>query len=186
MSLKLEAIGYQFAIVGLQEARSTPGKKFVPGYVLFASGNLNHSLGVETWISIDQAFDSFDSATGKVSVCFVDHDQVCFIYGYPRFLIISFEFFGEPIHVANVHALHQSHGVRTCIAFRRSVCCTIKKHVPNLSKLILLGDLNIKLGGEVSECIGDFASDRPNKVGRCVHEHLLKFHLAVPSSVTDC
>ena len=55
-ALFLEAIGDQFSIIGLQAARSTPGKKFVPGYVLFAVGHLNHSRGVETWISIDQAF----------------------------------------------------------------------------------------------------------------------------------
>ena len=129
-ALFLEAIGDQFSIIGVQEARSAPGRKFVPGYVLFSSGHLNHSIGVETWISIDQAFDLVDSVSGKISICFVEPEQVCFIYGDPRFLIISFGLFGVAVFVADVHALHQTHGTRECIAFWRRICDLINKYVP--------------------------------------------------------
>ena len=124
--------------------------------------------------------------SGKVSECFVEDEQVCLIYGDPRFLPISFELFGAPIFAANVHALHHAHGVRNCIAFWHDICEKIVKLVPNLSNLVLLGDFNTKLGGIVSECIGSFASDTPNKVGKCVHEHLSKLKLAVPSTFPDC
>ena len=157
-------------------------QKFAPGYVLYSSGHLSHSLGIEAWISIDKTFELFDFYSGKVLECFVDHELVCFIYGDPRLLIVSFELFGAPIYVANVHALHQSHGVRVCIAFWQEVCVKIVEFVPNLSNLILLGDFNTKLGGAVSECIGNFAADSLNKVGRCVHDQLTKLKLAVPSA----
>ena len=81
-----------------------------------------------------------------------------------------------------MHALHHAHGVRNCLAFWHDICEKIVKLVPNLANLILVGDFNTKLGGAVSDCIGSFASDTPNKVGKCVHEHLSKFKLAVPST----
>ena len=72
------------------------------------------------------------------------------------------------------------------MAFWHDICEKIVKLVPNLANLILSGDFNTKLGGIVSDCIGSFASDTPNKVGKCVHEHLSKFELAVPSTFPDC
>ena len=60
----LDSLEEHFHILCLQEARSTPGKKFAPGYIIHASGHCNHSLGCETWISIDKYFDLIDSSSG--------------------------------------------------------------------------------------------------------------------------
>ena len=155
----------------LQEARSSAGKKFAPGYIIHAAGHCNHSLGCETWISIDRYFDLIESFSGKVSEYIVEPGYVCNIYGDYRRLFVSFELFGAPVFVVNVHALHQSHGISNCIAFWFDTHDKILQYVPKLSNIILLGDLNTKLGGEISDCIGSFSADVPNKVGKALHRN---------------
>ena len=120
-----------------------------------------------------------------MSECFLGPGIVCNIYGDYSRLSVSFELFGAPLCVVNVHALHQSHGISNCIAFWLDTHDKILQYVPKLSNMILLGDFNTKLGGEISDCIGSFSADVPNKVGKALHRYLSKLKLTVPCTFSD-
>ena len=120
-----------------------------------------------------------------MSECTVEPGYVCNIYGDYRRLFVLFEVFGAPVFVINVHAFHQSHGISNCIAFWIDTYEKILQYVPKLSNMILLGDFNTKLGGEISDCTGSFSPDVPNKVGKALYRYLSKLKLFVPCTFSD-
>ena len=188
---------YKYNIICLQETRTKAGKTVCGDYVCVSSGRTAGRAdsgrtsglkapmhGCETWIPIGFPF-SVTLPSKKCVDFFVESDQICVVFSDPRRLIVSIILQDIPIYIVNLYAPHQTHGSNNCIAWWNETSKIIVKHVPDVSKLLLMGDFNTKLGAALSYAIGDCAPDKENRIGKNVHSILLKLKLAVPASFTQ-
>lgn len=87
------------------------------------------------------------------------------------------------MYINDVHAPHQTHGLKFCIDWWNDMYEIFIDHVPDLSKHLSLGDFSIKSGATQSSAIGSCPPDKEAKVGKHEHSLLLKLDLAIPSSL---
>ena len=197
-ALLLEFINvHKYNIVCLQETRTLAGKTVCGDFVCVSSGRtpgradtgISSGLkapmhGCETWIPIGFPF-RVTLPSGKCVDFFVESDQICVVFSDPRILIVSIMLQDIPFYIANLYAPHQTHGSNTCILWWNETSKIISKHVPDVSKLLLLGDFNTKLGAALSYAVGDCAPDKENRIGKNVHSILLKLKLSVPATFSQ-
>ena len=148
-------------------------------YICISSGctpGLNAPMhGCETWIPIGFPF-SVTLPSGKCVDFSDESDQICNVCSDPSRLIVSVIVHNVPVYITNLYAPHQTHGSNFCIDWWNETVKIILKHVPDLSKLLLMGDFNTKLGAAQSYAIGDCAPDKENRIGKNVHGILLKLN----------
>jgi len=188
---------YKYNIICLQETRTLAGKTVCGDFVCVSSGRtagradtgISSGLkapmhGCETWIPIGFPF-RVTLPSGKCVDFFVESDQICVVFSDPRRLIVSIMLQNIPFYIVNLYAPHQTHGTNTCILWWNETSKIIIKHVPDVSKILLLGDFNTKLGAAQSYAVGDCAPDKENRIGKNVHSILLKLKLSVPATFSQ-
>ncbi|CAE7562302.1 unnamed protein product [Symbiodinium sp. CCMP2592] len=166
----------------LQEARTEEGTLRTQGYLRYASGGTNGTLGVEVWLL--DGHPLFTPGEGKrrlrlaAEACIVVHRD-------PRRLLVLFRQEGFSLLIASVHAPHracEATVISDWWAETHRLCNTHAHSAP----ILLGGDMNASVGSVLSAAVGDHAADAQDDSGALFASFLCSQQLWLPCTFSCC
>ena len=132
-----------FNIVALQETRTEAGMKGRgTDFLRVCSGSAEGHLGVETWISMNQAFGEH---RGRAFLA--KPSQVVILHGDPRRLLIALHFGPFTLGIYNIHAPHSGKPEAERTEWWRETTQIYQNTAHGLvDEMIVLGDFNARSG----------------------------------------
>ena len=164
------------SIVGVQEARGKfKCKRWVEDFYVVASASDKGHGGMELWISSDLHPDP-----GSVSV----------LVSEPRRLCVNLDLGSVRLQVLVLHVPDSGSvlfGSDAQVSQWWEVTRSLANKFKSMSRdRVVLIDSNDYVGSEQSDAIGGKQGTEQNHRGKCFHEALLSWGLAVPSTFYEC
>ena len=174
LHLKLVAIGFQ-------EARTPASKYQSDNFIKVSSGHDHMCLGTEIWISRVCPWLVYLPDSTMIEVC-PSLDDVTKLFGGPRYLCVAIEINGICFYLLNIHAPDSNHGFEAIQKFWIEITALLKFHRVTPSRLLLVSDMNQKLGTVTSPSIGNHCPSIESRCGSCAHKFLKEFAMFLPAT----
>ena len=183
---RIATLQAQFAIaghhmIGLQECRTqSQVARHSSSHLVFQSGaSSGGQYGCELWLDRVRPYAS--SATQKF--CF-QHDHVHIASFDPRHLLAIIRAPHMHIRIPVVHAPHQFAQDIEFSQWWNQIHEMVIRTNGNLP-LIVLGDMNARLGSVVSDSVNSFHAELETKTGHCLHAFMMEYDLFAPSTFAE-
>ena len=165
-------------VVGVQECR-TQGQytRHSVSHLVYQSGaSEDGARGCELWLNKSQPY----AASRSQQFCFADNHVHIASYD-DRHLMAIIQAPHLSLRVLVVHAPHQGICEEQRNAWWKNMTTLITK-VANHLPLVILGDMNARLGTVTSDCIGEHGAEEENSNGHYLHMMMLERDLWAPST----
>ena len=174
---------HEFQIVAMQETRLCKLWKSIDDrYIILKSAATDRGhFGIAACFSTTIPHGTVSNNDGsETKICFTPKD-LSIVAEDPRFLIVRAQTVVLKCLVLACHAPHSGADEETRSGFWSDISEAIPKKYHSWD-IILLGDLNCRLGEEVSEAIGPYQSEVSNGKEHSCHEFLLRKGICLPAT----
>ena len=183
---RIATLQVQFAhaghhVIGLQECRTqSQVTRHSASHLVYQSGaSSNGQHGCELWLDRVQPY-AWDA---RQQFCFQpDHVHIASFDDRHLFAIIRAPHMH--IRILVLHAPHQNahdHEFHSWWDRIHELVIRTSSSLP----LIVLGDMNAKLGSSVSDSVGPFHAELENQTGHCLHAFMMEHDLFAPSTFAE-
>ena len=183
MSLKSSELLRQFDdacydIIGVQESRSRHTQTVLDGpFARFISAGSKGQAGVELWIQIERLKSKFGMDLDPFKDIVIWHND-------ERSIATRMSVGTLALDVLVLYAPQQGRGIEEVERWWAKISQLMKSRDPAIP-VVILGDLNAKIGSVVVDGIGALAPDFEDAGGTCLRNLLQDFDLAIPSTMED-
>ena len=161
-------------MIGVQEARTPQGMRIGGGFVTIAGGpSAGGHHGCELWISTELEYAPGQRAR---------HTDVLMTAASPRHLLVAVRARMLHVDVLVAHAPCTKHSRDDVAAWWKQITREVsarQRAVP----LICMIDANARVGGRVSEAIGDAGAQPEDFAGECLHRFAVANRLFLPATM---
>ena len=183
---RIATLQVQFAhaghhVIGLQECRTqSQVTRHSASHLVYQSGaSSNGQHGCELWLDRVQPY-AWDA---RQQFCFQpDHVHIASFDDRHLFAIIRAPHMH--IRILVLHAPHQNAHDHEFHSWWDRIHELVVRTSSNLP-LLVLGDMNAKLGSSVSDSVGPFHAELENQTGHCLHAFMMEHDLFAPSTFAE-
>ena len=165
-------------IIGLQECRTQGSavRHSATHWVFQSGATAEGARGCELWLSKQHSYTPDDS---KLHCFAADHVHIAAFSD--RYLLAIVRAPHVHMRVLVVHAPHQAAKDTSCEQWWQDLQRMISK-IGNHLPLIVLGDMNAKLGSVQSDAVGSYGAEDENHPGSLLHAFAMESDLWIPST----